>query len=196
MTAAARGAGGFRRLDERTIHQGYVWRVAVAEFEAPDGERFTRDIVRSPGAVGVVPVLFDSEGVASVVLVHQYRPVLDEWVFEIPAGMRDVPGEEPELTAARELAEEVGFVASHLELLTVFHPSVGMTDSTTHVFLATGLRAVDVERHGPEEQAMQIAHVSLDDAVARARRGELTDAKTVIGVLLAYARLSRADGLG
>ena len=64
----------FRRIGEREVHQGYVWRVVVAEFEAPDGERFQRDIVRSPGAVGIVPLIFDAEGNASVLLVEQYRP--------------------------------------------------------------------------------------------------------------------------
>ena len=66
----------FRRLSESIIHEGHVWNLAVAEFSAPDGSRFTRDIVRSPGAVGVVPLVFDAEGNPSVVLVSQYRPPL------------------------------------------------------------------------------------------------------------------------
>ena len=77
-------------------------------FEAPDGRAFERDIVRSPGAVAVVPLLFDAEGMPSVVLVRQYRPPFDRYVLEIPAGMRDVPDEPPELTADRELVEEAG----------------------------------------------------------------------------------------
>lgn len=194
MTPTASAAGGFRRLDERTVHQGHLWRVAVAEFEGPTGERFVRDVVRSPGAVGVVPVLFDAEGVASVVLVRQYRPVLDAWMLEIPAGMRDVAGEPPETTAARELTEEAGLAARHLELLTVFHPSAGMTDATTHVFLATDLTAVAADPHGPEEEAMQVVHLALADAVAQVRSGQISDAKTAIGVLLAAARLREADG--
>ncbi|MGA0230057.1 MAG: ADP-ribose pyrophosphatase, partial [Ilumatobacteraceae bacterium] len=90
---------GFRRVGERTVHQGHIWSVAVANFEAPDGTVFVRDIVRSPGAVGVVPLLFDPEGVASVVLVAQFRPALEREVLEIPAGMRAVAGEPPETTA-------------------------------------------------------------------------------------------------
>ncbi len=58
------------------VHEGHVWRVVVAEFEGPDGTRFRRDIVRSPGAVAVVPLVFDAEGNPSVVLVEQYRPAL------------------------------------------------------------------------------------------------------------------------
>ena len=99
---------GFRRVDETLVHQGYIWRVSTAEFEAPDGERFNRDIVRSPGAVGVVPILRAVDGTPSVVLIRQYRPAYEEIILEIPAGMRDVPGEPAEDTARRELMEEVG----------------------------------------------------------------------------------------
>lgn len=196
MSTHPSDAAAFRRVDERTVHQGHIWHVAVAEFESPTGERFVRDVVRSPGAVGVVPVLFDAEGVASVVLVRQYRPVLDAWLLEIPAGMRDVPGELPKTTAARELAEEAGFAAGHLELLTTFHPSAGMTDATTHVFLATKLVPVKSDRQGPEEEAMHVVHVPLARAVADVHAGQISDAKTVIGLLLADARLREADGTG
>ncbi|MEY2414931.1 MAG: 8-oxo-dGDP phosphatase, partial [Ilumatobacteraceae bacterium] len=80
----------FRHLGDRLVHQGYIWHVAVATFEAPGGELFERDVVRSPGAVGVVPLLFE-DGVPTVVFVRQYRGPLDQYLLEIPAGMRDVP---------------------------------------------------------------------------------------------------------
>jgi 8-oxo-dGDP phosphatase len=181
---------GFRRLREREVHRGHIWRVVVGTFEAPDGSTFERDIVRSPGAVGVVPVLFDPEGNASVVLVRQYRPTLDRALTEIPAGMRDVEGEPPEETARRELAEEVGFAAAHLELLSVFTNSAGMTDATTHVFLATGLTPVPAAAHGPEEESMAVLQMSLVDAVAEVGAGTITDAKTIVGLLLTERRLA------
>jgi len=181
---------GFRRLSEREVHRGHIWRVVVGTFEAPDGSTFERDIVRSPGAVGVVPVLFDPEGNPSVVLVRQYRPTLDRALTEIPAGMRDVEGEPPEETARRELAEEVGFAAGHLELLSVFTNSAGMTDATTHVFLATGLTPVPSAAHGPEEESMAVLQMSLVDAVAEVEAGTITDAKTIVGLLLTERRLA------
>jgi ADP-ribose pyrophosphatase len=181
--------GGFRRVGEREVYAGHIWRVVVGTFEGPDGTTFERDIVRSPGAVGVVPVLFDPEGTPSVVLVRQYRATLDTVITEIPAGMRDVPGEPPETTARRELAEEVGLAAGHLELLTVFTNSAGMTDATTHVYLATGLTRVPSAAHGPEEEAMAVLQVSMADALADVDSGTITDAKTVIGLLLAERRL-------
>ena len=181
---------GFRRLHEREVHAGAIWRVVVATYESPDGERFERDVVRSPGAVGVVPVIDGDDGTPHVLLVRQYRPTIDAELLEIPAGMRDVSGEAPEVTAERELAEEAGLRADVLELLTVVHPSAGMTDSTTHLFLATGLHDVGIERHGPEEQHMTIERVSLAAAVAMVDDGTISDGKTVAGLLLAERRLA------
>jgi ADP-ribose pyrophosphatase len=180
---------GFRRVSEREVHRGHIWRVVVGTFEGPDGSTFERDIVRSPGAVSVVPVLFDPEGNPSVILVRQYRATLDTALTEIPAGMRDVEGEPPEETARRELAEEVGMAAGHLELLSVFTNSAGMTDATTHVYLATGLTPVPSAAHGPEEESMEVLQVSLVDAIADVESGVITDAKTIIGLLLTVSRL-------
>lgn len=176
---------GFRRVDETLIHQGYIWRVSTASFESPDGERFQRDIVRSPGAVGVVPIWMDSEGVACVVLIRQYRPAYEEIIIEIPAGMRDVPGEPAEDTARRELIEEVGFEAGELVHLTDLYPSPGMTDSVTTVFLARNLRECERDVHGPEERHMEVIHVPLSEAVSWIESGLVRDAKTVVGLLMA-----------
>jgi ADP-ribose pyrophosphatase len=184
-------AEGFGLVGEREVHRGHIWRVVVGTFDGPDGGTFERDVVRSPGAVGIVPVLFDPEGTPSVVLVRQYRAALDGALTEIPAGMRDVEGEPPETTAQRELAEEVGLAPGHLELLTVFHNSAGMTDATTHVFLATGLTRVPAAAHGPEEEAMTVIQVSLADAIAEVEAGTITDAKTIIGLLLTAHRLNQ-----
>jgi 8-oxo-dGTP pyrophosphatase MutT (NUDIX family) len=182
--------GGFRLRAEREIHRGHIWRVVAATIEAPDGTTFERDIVRSPGAVAIVPVLFDAEGTPSIVLVRQYRAALDAELTEIPAGMRDIAGEPPDQTARRELAEEVGLAAGSLDLLTVFHNSAGMTDATTHVYCGTDLTPVPSSAHGPEEEAMTVVQVPLAVAVADVERGVITDAKTVIGVLLTQRRLA------
>ena len=103
---------GFRRVDEREIWSGYVYRLVEATFESPTGERFIREVVRSPGAVSAVPVIYapadTSRGTPLVVLISQYRPPHDELVIEIPAGVRDVVGESDEDNVRRELVEEVG----------------------------------------------------------------------------------------
>jgi 8-oxo-dGTP pyrophosphatase MutT (NUDIX family) len=189
-------ADGFRRLSETTVHQGGIWHVAVAEFESPDGTRFRRDIVRSPGAVTAVPVLIADDGAATVVLVRQWRPSIEREMLEAPAGMRDVDGEDPAGTAYRELIEEAGYQAAELELLTMYHPSAGMTDGTHHVYLATGLTAVPRELDGPEEQFMDVVHLPLGEAISMIRAGEITASNTVIGLLLAERRLIERGLIG
>ena len=184
---------GFRRISERTIHEGHVWDLALAEFEAPDGSRFTRDIVRSPGAVGVLPLVFDAEGNPSVALVSQYRPPYERVVIEIPAGMRDVDGEDTSDVARRELIEEAGLEAGQLDLLIEILPSPGMTDSVTTLYLATECTAVPHDRQGPEEEHMELLHIPLVEALAMVERGEIADAKSVVALLLTDRRLRASD---
>ena len=182
----------FRHLGDRLVHQGYIWHVVVATFEAPEGELFERDVIRSPGAVGVVPLLFE-DGVPTVVFVRQYRGPLDQYLLEIPAGMRDVPDEPLEVTAERELIEEAGLSAGRMEYLTHFFPAAGMTDSVLHVYLATDLSPVPREMHGPEETHMEVLRLPLAEAVEMVGRGEINDAKTVIGLLLVDQRLREGN---
>jgi ADP-ribose pyrophosphatase len=180
---------GFRRAREEVVYDGFIWRVVRAEFVSPDGQPFERDVVRTTGAVGIVPLRFDPEGLAGVVLVRQYRPAVDGDLIEIPAGIRDVPGEPIEETAQRELAEETGYRARRLSRLVTLRPSPGMTDSVHHLFLATGLDPVPRELHGPEEQHMEVLEVPLVEALAMIERGEIVDAKTVVGLLMTARRL-------
>jgi 8-oxo-dGDP phosphatase len=181
----------FRHLGDVDVHQGYIWKVVRAEFEGPDGQHFRRDIVRSPGAVGVLPLLFDAEGLPSVVLVSQYRAPYERLLIEIPAGMRDIPGEPPEVTGRRELVEEAGLEAGEMIHLVDMIPSPGMTDSVCTIFLATDCTPVPHDRQGPEEQAMELLHLPLDEALAMIDRGEINDAKTVVGLLATDRRLRR-----
>ena len=183
------GPSGFRQTDERVVHEWGIWKLVAADFESPDGEAFDRHFVRSPGAVAVVPLLFDAEGRASVVLVDQYRAPFDATMLELPAGMRDVDGEPPEETARRELAEEIGYTAGRIEHLTEYVPSPGLTDATMTIYVASDLRPASREAHGPEESHMTVVHLPLGEAVRRARTGEIVNAAAVIGLLLVDARL-------
>jgi ADP-ribose pyrophosphatase len=175
--------GGFRHVDDRLIHRGARWDVVAATFDAPDGSRFEREIVRSAGAVAVVP-LVSGAAVATVALVSQYRPAHDRYLIEIPAGMRDVAGEAPMATARRELVEEVGLVAADLSLLAECRVSAAMTDATTTVYLATDCRPTPRRPEGPEEDHSEVLHVPLADALEWVRNGRIDDAKSVIGLLL------------
>jgi ADP-ribose pyrophosphatase len=174
----------FRHLRDEERYRG--WRISVvqASFSAPDGSTFTRDIVRHPGAVAVVPL---TDG-ASALLVRQYRGAVDRWLLEIPAGTRDVDGEPPEVTAARELEEEVGVRAGRMEQLATIQNSPGVLDEETILFLATGLSPATAARHGHEEEHIEVVEVALDDVDAMVASGELSDAQTVLGLLLARHR--------
>ncbi len=153
----------------------------------PSGAPFQRDIVRHPGAVAVVAVT-DRD---SVVLVHQYRPSVDRWLFEVPAGICDVDGEEGEATARRELAEEAGYAALEMTLLSRCLLTPGFCDEVSSVYLATGLSPVPLDRQGVEERSMRVVEVPLVRFDAMVDDGSIVDATTILGVGLARRRLGR-----
>lgn len=181
---------GFRHLGDREVAQLARLRIVTATFEAPDGSTFERDVVRNQEVVAMVPVQADGR---TVLLVRQYRGPIDELLLEIPAGLCDVDGEDPEATAARELVEELGRVAGSLELIARFHPSAGFSDQFVRLYLATDLREVPHDRQGPEEAAMTIEEFDLEGLDAAIDDGTLRDAKTLIGLLRARDLL-RARG--
>lgn len=149
----------------------------------PDGSLARREIVEQTRAVAVVPL--DDAG--RVTLVRQYRHAVGKRLLELPAGKLDVEGEQPLAAAQRELAEEAKLAADRWEILIEFHNSPGWTDESTLVYLATGLRETaspDGFEAAHEEAEIEIVRVTLHQAVTMIRQGELTDAKTVIGVLL------------
>ena len=171
---------GFRYLGEDVVFRGWRVDLVTARFAAPDGGEFTRDVVRHPGAVAVVPV---TEG-GGVLLVRQYRGPLDRELLEIPAGTRDVEGEPAEVTAARELEEEAGVRARRLRRLGTVANTPGFCDELTELFVATGLEPVPHDRHGAEELAIEVVEIDLARAPAMIAAGEIVDAQTIIGLLL------------
>ena len=174
-------SGRFEKVDERLIHQGDRISLGRGTYRSPDGDTFERDVVHHPGAVGVVPVVDEGAG---VLLVRQYRSSIDAEVLEIPAGLRDVEGEPPEETARRELIEEAGMRAGRIEKLCAFHNSPGFCDEVVHVFAAFDLEETDRDLQGVEEQHLTVERIALDDVPGMIASGAITDAKTVIGLLL------------
>lgn len=171
---------GFQKVRENALHNSYVFNLVDTEFIAPDGERLQRDIVRHPGAVAVVAV---EEG--QIVLVRQFRPSIESNLLEIPAGKLEPDDESPEVAAKRELVEEAGVKCGALVLLGSFLNSPGFTDEVTHIFLATQLQHVEVERDEGEERWMTVNWVNIDSVWQMIESGEIRDAKTVVGILLA-----------
>jgi ADP-ribose pyrophosphatase len=165
-------------------YQGPIFTVFTDEVTMSSGDLAGRDVVVARGAVGVVAL----DDVDRVVLIKQYRHAVGKRLWELPAGLRDVTGEEPVRTAARELAEEADLIAGRYHLLVDLHTSPGFTDESIRIFLARELSAVpDAERHQrtDEEADLEVAWFDLDEAVAMVFRGEITIAAAVGGLLSA-----------
>jgi ADP-ribose pyrophosphatase len=177
---------GFRRVSEEELLRAWLFRVDRFHLLDPEGNPFDRFVIRHPGAVTVVPVHEDG----TVTLVRQYRAAVDDMVLEIPAGTRDKEGESEEATARRELIEEAGLEAAHLERLIGTWNTPGVSDQHTSIFLATGLTPVQSRPDGIEEGYMTVERIhlaELDDLVAA---GTLKDETTVLGLFMARDRLA------
>jgi 8-oxo-dGDP phosphatase len=181
----------FRRVSEEELFRARVFRVVRFGVRDPDGDEFDRFVVRHPGAVSVVPVHDDG----SVTLVRQYRAAVDDLVLEIPAGLLDRDGEEPEQAARRELAEEAGLEASSWQPLIGTWNTPGVSDQHTTIFLATGLTPCAPRPDGAEERFISIERVVLADLDSLVADGRLRDETTVLGLYLARARLAAKDRL-
>ena len=156
----------------------------------PDGEEFTRTVVHHPGAVAMVPVEDDH-----ALLVRQWRAAVGRALLELPAGKRDVAGEPPETTAARELEEEIGRRPGRLTLLAEFFNSPGFCDEHSHLFCATELERLPERRAvSAEEHAMTVEPVALATVPELIARRELVDAKSIIGLLLTREHLEGRGG--
>ncbi len=166
---------------EEVVHSWHVFRLLRRRLSTNNGQTFERTILDSPGAVGALAV----DEHRNVVLVHQYRATIDDMLWEIPAGMRDIEGEDPLVTAQRELEEEAGIVASQWERLGSLTAAAGVTNSIVEVFIARGLTQVALQPHGPEEEHMTITKVPFAEALAMVEDGRINDAKSSIALLLA-----------
>lgn len=176
----------------RATHErfhGAVFDLVTDEVVMPDGRSAERDYLRHQGSVAVVAV--DDEN--RVTLIRQYRHATREVLWELPAGLLDVAGEDPVAAAARELAEEVGLVAGRWEPLVAVYTSPGYSSELIRLFLARDLRRVgplfSYERRF-EEADLTAHEVPLAEAVAMVERGEITNGPSALGVLAVARRLA------
>lgn len=170
-----------RTLATRRLYAGKVLDLDLDEVVEPGGVHATREVVRHRGSVAALVV---REG-GRLLLVRQYRHPVGEAVWELPAGRLD--GEEsPEEGIQRELQEEIGFRAGQLEKIAFFYTTPGFCDESLHVFRAT--RLVPSAAAGDDDERIDTADFSLEEARAMIRAGTLRDAKTLIAVLLEVER--------
>ncbi len=179
-------------VSSTTVYRGRIWDVVSDTFVLQDaGKQLTRDYIAHPGAVAVLVM----NAAGEVLMIRQYRHPVGMTLWEIPAGLLDVCGEDYVAAAARELAEEADLVASQWLVLADVFNSPGSSSEAIRIYLARGLTEVDAgSRHTrtEEEAEIRFAWVSLEDAVAAVLDGSLHNPSAVVGLLAAAA--ARASG--
>lgn len=168
-------------MSQRRVVRGAQFEFSTERVDLPNGRRVELDLLRHPGAAAIVPFL-DAD---RVLMIRQYRHAVGSEILEIPAGKLD-PGEAPEVCAARELIEETGYRAGRVERLTSIWTSPGFCDEVIHLYAGFDLE--------PSQQALEpdeiidLVPMSLEDALAAVRTGEVRDAKSAIALMLAAER--------
>jgi ADP-ribose diphosphatase len=165
-----------------TVFEGRVFKVTVDRVGYPDGRTVTMDVIRHRGSVVLIPMPAPDR----VILVQQYRYVVDRWLWEFPAGTID-PGEDPERAALRECHEEIGKIADRARNVSSFFPTPGFCDELMTFFVVSDLR----ERRPDEAAAAQdpdellrVKEFSIADARQMVHNGEIVDMKTALGLTL------------
>lgn len=176
-----------KQLRRDVLYRGKVFDLIVDQVQYPSGATGIREVARHPGGAVVVPLLGDGR----VVLVRQLRYPFGRHLLELPAGKLG-PGEDPAVAAGRELTEETGWVAGSLEKLTSIYTSPGFCDEELHIYLGRDLcESPDGHKREEGEYSMTLHMMTLEEAVDLVIRGEIRDAKTIAGLLLAERRLHR-----
>lgn len=168
-------------IDTREIFSGRVINVSVDDVQLPNGMRIPLEIVRHPGGAAVVAI--DDQD--RVCLLRQFRHAAGGYIIELPAGKLE-PHEPPDVTARRELAEEASTSAENWHALGAYFSSPGCFTEVIHLYLATGLQAAPGTPD--KDEVFQVEWWPFETALTKALSGELTDAKTIIGILRAASR--------
>ena len=164
------------KLSSKIIFQGRLLDVRKDEVELPNGKTSTREWINHPGAVCCIPILSDGK----IALIRQYRYPVQSEMIELPAGKLD-KGEKPEVCAVRELEEEIGYRTNKLTFLTHIHPAIGFANEKMWLYLAEELEKTDSKLD--DDELLELTPTSLDDAVEMVWSQEITDVKTIIGLL-------------
>lgn len=173
----------FETVASETLYTGKIFALRADEVRMPGGGTARREVVEHYGAVAVAALDDDDQ----IVLVYQYRHPLGRRLWELPAGLLDIGGENPALTVRRELVEEAGLEADTWSVLVDIDSAPGFSDESVRIYLATGLREVDRPEAHDEEADMRTERVPLADAVKRVFAGEIVNSLAVAGILAAWA---------
>ncbi len=171
------------KISSEIIYQGRLLDIRRDVVRLPNGNTSTREWIKHPGAVCMIPLLTDNK----IALIRQYRYPVQKEMVELPAGKLD-ENEKPEVCAMRELEEEIGYVSQKLTFLTQIHPAIGFADEMMWLYLAENL--IKTVSNQDEDEFLEIMPTSLEKALKMVWHGEITDAKTIIGILWAERLLS------
>lgn len=170
-------------IQSKRIYEGKVVGLRVDTVRLPNGREATREVVEHGESVAIVPV--DAEG--NVILVRQYRKAVGRTLLEVPAGSVE-EGEDPEACARRELLEETGYTASHIEPIASFYTTPGFCTERMHAYLATGLMPGEAQ---PEfDEQIEVVPVPLQKVGELIHDRAIQDGKTLTSLLLVLERLS------
>lgn len=172
-------------IETRVIHRGAKFDYVESSWSGRDGRRLTRQFVRHPGSVVILPLIEEGGQTTGMVWIRNFRHALGRAIWELPAGTRD-RAEAVEACAARELIEETGYEAGRLERVGVLHTGPGMTDEAMEVFVARGLREVGVRPE--EDEEMTVHPMGLVEVWGMVERGEVTDSKSLAVLMLGWRR--------
>ncbi|GAC1397933.1 MAG: NUDIX hydrolase [Mycobacterium sp.] len=172
----------FETVTSETLYVGKIFALRADEVRMPHGNTTRREVVEHYGAVAILAL--DDEN--NVVLVYQYRHPLGRRLWELPAGLLDLGGEVPHITAARELAEEAGLAATEWRTLVDLDSAPGFSDESVRVYLATGLTDIGRPDAHDEEADLTLRWFPLDEAVRMVLRGEIVNSLAVGGILAAH----------
>jgi ADP-ribose pyrophosphatase len=164
------------------IYEGRVFNITVDQVAYPDGRVVKMECVRHRGSVVLLPMTAPGR----ILLVRQYRYVVDQWLWELPAGTLE-PNESLHAAALRECHEEVGKIAGHAQKLLSFFPSPGFCDEEMNFFLLTDLRdrlAGEPPAHQDPDEILKVKEFSVNDVREMVKVGEIADMKTVVGLTL------------
>ncbi|MBA5875799.1 MAG: NUDIX domain-containing protein [Nitrospira sp. CR1.2] len=165
----------------KPIYQGKVVTLNVDTVRLPNGHTIDLEVIRHPGASAVVPMKDDG----TVVMIRQFRHAANGFIFEIPAGKLH-PKEDPLDCAARELEEEIGYMAGHFELLSSIFTAPGFADEVIHVYVATALTRGT--QNLDQDEVLEVVEMPLREAMAKIEDGTIRDAKTIVGLQAVYIR--------
>ncbi len=165
-------------ISSEKIFDGKIIKVYFDNVKLPNDRTATREKVIHPGAVAIVPINSNKE----VILVKQYRHPIENILIEIPAGKLD-KGETPLNCAKRELEEEVGAKNGNLIHLSSFHTTPGFSNEVLHLYLAVGFEKK--QNNLDVDEFLQVMEIKLEDSIDMIVKGEIKDAKTIIGIFLA-----------